>query len=904
MDNSATAPSRAGNAPARSAPIRILATKYAPPCSDSHHLQRQHLLDQMENARDARLILVRAAAGFGKTTLLQQFHDRCRATGRRPLWINLDAADNDLQRFVVLLWHGLRNLLPEGAEASAADEPGTQNVLDLLGQCQPPFAILFDEFEVIQNPSVLSFVQQILDSLPTGGVLAIGTRTTPELDLGRLAARGRLLELAPGAMRFSLEETTSLVRDKRQLPLLNNLISSLYRRTEGWVTAIYLACLSLQGREDHASVIASFSGSNLQLAEYLAEDILARLDDDCRQFLLQTSVVEQFCAPLCDALTGRDDSQAMLQRLERANLFLIPIEGQHQWFRYHSLFTSFLRDALERRHPGQARELQRKAAQWFLAEGRPIPAIELLLDAGDQTEAAGQLAEHIDSLVETGRTRMLLRWLDRLPGELLDRHPRLNLAYAWALIFARRFHDANRLIDQLSQTGEAMEAQTLRCLLLGLTDEVEECCRVGLEQLLRLPEGELFQYDVLINALAYNLIASGRYDEARQLIAQARERDAQSPSSLLRSVSDCNESILDLIQGRLGEGLARLQGDGANPWHEVDGKSVGALLTRDAISAQLLYEIDRLQEAERLLQRIMPTTKNASTPDSLIVSHVLMARLALARGERDTWLRYLVELEQIGHQAGSPRVQCSAWLERARVAILEHRLDAAQQALESAEQVGGWDRPGFLMFANDVDTPSIARQRLHIALGEHAAAVEALRPAIADARERLHRRREIKLQVLLALALDGLGRTQPAFEALGLALQLASQNGFVETFVEEGERLVALLRRWTLNQRTQGGDQRGVEPRFLAALLERLNIVVESAGSGEGSADAHQEALTAREIQVLQLLAAGHRNRAIAEKLFLSECTVKSHLRKINAKLGAQGRTQAIAIARNRGLLD
>ncbi|MCY1401432.1 HTH-type transcriptional regulator AlkS [compost metagenome] len=589
----------------------------------------------------------------------------------------------------------------------------------------------------------------------------------------------------------------------------------------------------------------------------------------------------------------------MLERLERANLFLIPIDGQHQWFRYHSLFASFLRDALERRHPGQVRDLQHKAAQWFLAEGRPIPAIELLLDAGDQTEAANQLAEHIDSLVETGRTRMLLRWLDRMPGELLDRHPRLNLAYAWALTFARRFHDANRVIDHLAQTGEALEAQTLRCLLLGLTDEVEECCRAGLEQLQRLPEGETFQYDVLANALVYNLIASGRYDEARQLIAQA----AQSPSILLRSVSECNESILDLIQGRLDEGLARLQDGGASSWRETDGKSVGAFLTRKVIRALLNYETDNLQEAEHLLQRLLPSTKNASTPDSLIVSHVLMARLALARGERDTWLRYLVELEQLGHQAASPRVQCSAWLERARVAILENRLNAAQQAQESAEQVGAWDRPGFLMFANDVDTPSIARQRLRIAQGECATAVEALRPAIAEARERLHRRREIKLQLLLALALDGLGRTQPAFEALGQALQLASQQGFVQTFVEEGERLVALLRRWAINQRAQGGDQRGIDPHFLAALLERLGIVLDSSAS-ESGADAHQEALTAREIQVLQLLAAGHRNRAIAEKLFLSECTVKSHLRKINAKLGAQGRTQAIAIARNRGLLD
>ncbi|MCY1390697.1 HTH-type transcriptional regulator MalT [compost metagenome] len=893
----AHAPSASGTASAP-LPIRILATKYTPPCGDSQHLLRQHLVEQMANASRARLILLRAAAGFGKTTLLQQYHDRCRSAGRHTLWINLDSADNDLQRFVALLHHGLRALggQPAGGEN---DAPGTQDVLDLLGASPTPLVIVLDEFEVIQSPPVLSFLQQILDGLPDGGTVALGTRSLPELDLGRLAARGQLLELAPDTLRFSLEETTAFVRDKRQLPLLNNLLSSLYRRTEGWITAIYLACLSLQGRDDHGAVIAAFSGSNLQLAEYLAEDILARLDDDTRLFLLRTSVTEQFCAGLCDALTGHDDSREMLERLGRSHLFLIPIDGEQQWYRYHSLFAGFLRDALERRLPGEANRLRRRAAQWFLDEGRPIPAIELLLDAGDAEEAAARLAEHIDSLVETGRTRMLLRWLDRIPGELLDRYPRLNLAYAWALVFARRFRDANRLIDHLAETGDALEARTLRCLLLGLTDEPEECCRVGLDQLRRLPAGETFQYGVLVNAVAFNLIGSGRHDEARELLAQAAE--SQMQSSLLRSISDCNESILDMIQGRLGSALARMQASGGERWSDGNGKTVGAHLTRETLCAQLLYESDRLEEAERLLAPILPTAKNASTPDSLIASHVLMARAALCRGERDTWLRYLVELEQTGHQSGNPRVQCSAWLERARVAVLENRLDAARQAQEAAEQAGGWDRPGFLMYANDVDTPSIGRQRLRIAEGDCGAALEALRAALQDARARQHRRREIKLQLLLALALDGLGRVQQAFEALGEALRLAGPEGFLGTFIEEGDRLARLLRRWAISPHGQAGS---IEAGFVTTLLERLNIVLDTSGAGEGSADAPQEELTSREIQVLQLLAAGQRNRAIAEKLFLSECTVKSHLRKINAKLGAQGRTQAVAIARSRGWLD
>lgn len=889
------------------APLRILSSKFATPSASSSHLPRQHLLDQMEQS-SARLILIRAAAGFGKTTLLQQYRERCLGLERQVLWLNLDAADNDLQRFVAHLANGLRQL-----DAAPAAEPlglgqQMQALLEELSDRTRAFALLLDEFEAIHNPAVLNFVQQLIDALPPCGVLVLASRSTPDIGLGRIRARGQLLEFNPGALRFSLEEATRFIRDKRELPLRDAEIATLYRCTEGWITAIYLASLSLQGRNDHAAFVSSFSGSNLELAEYLTEDILARQSEACRQFLLLTSVLDQLSVPLCNAVTGGQDGQEMLAYLERANLFLFPLDSEHQWFRYHSLFASYLRDALQRYYPGHAAYLHQLAAQWYLAEQRPVPAIDHLLQAGARDEAALQLARYVGEFMDVGRSRLLLRWLDQIPPQTLQRYPNLCLGYSWTLALHRRYADALAsiaLIRGTTEDGEqplALEAETIRCLLFALTDQVEACCEAGLAHIQRIPEDEQFQYGVIANSLGYSLVSTGRYEEARRLLSRAILRCSQSRTQSMGSVASCLEGVLDMIQGRLGNALARLQA--AFP-AQSSGGAEKALAGRPSLEITLsiaLYETDALDEVEQLLGEVLPHAKESSPPDSLISCHVLLARVALHKGDRDAWLRLLADLEQIGQQAGSARVICSAWLERARAATLENRLESARQALRYAEIHGDWERPGVLLHGNDVDTPSIARFRLRIAQGDCEDTERELREAMTEANNRQHHRRELKLRLLHALALSALERTEESFEALSEALRFASHEGFMRTFLDEGPRLGSLLQRWAVPHQAQSRAL-GIEPRFLTTLLQRFVGHGETPSNGQAPGAA-SEGLTTREIQVIRLLAAGHRNKVIAEKMFLSEFTVKSHLRNINAKLGAQGRTEAVAIARARGLLD
>ncbi|WER49102.1 LuxR C-terminal-related transcriptional regulator [Cupriavidus sp. WKF15] len=895
----------------------LVASKLVPPASGPATLARPQLVQGMLDASAARLILIRAAAGFGKTTLMQQYAAQCAARQRGTAWLRVDGGDNDLQRFLVHLDAGLQALHGKRKAArppAPASEPAgpwlAHRIIEQVAGAVLPLSILLDDFEAVQSASVLNFVQQLIEAMPPCGTLVIASRVTPEIGLGRIRARGHLLEIHPAQLRFTLEEATALIRERCHLPLRDNEIATLHRCTEGWATAIYLATLSLQTRTDHAAFVASFSGTNLELAEYLAEDILAQQTEACRTFLLETSVLGQLSAPLCDAVTGRQDSRAMIDYLERANLLLFPLDGDRTWYRYHQLFASFLQHRLDLQQPGRATALHRAAAHWYLEQNRPVPAVDHLLQDGLHEEALPEIARHADALLNAGRVRLLVRWLDQIPPQALARYPRLRLARAWALLLNRRYPDAQQAIESIQAELDdsaasqrlAVEAETIRCVLLVMTDQVEACRQASMGQINRLGPEDLFQSCILANSLAYSLICTHRYDDARGVLSRAIQRGADERSVFMRSIADCLEGIIDLVQGRLGNALARFHTASTRTWDDARGDITGDKPAIDTSWALALYENDALDEMARLLADALPYTKANGPPDSVIGCHVMSARLALLRGDKEQWLRVLAELEQLGQQVNAERSVCSAWLERARVATLEGRLEAAEQALRAVDLYGGWEALDTAGHASDIDRPSIARRRLEIAQGQHAQALAALDAAIAAATAQQRYWRLIKLRILRAAALDGLARHDEALQEITEALRLASHEGFLRTFLDEGDRVAALVRNWASAHQAHAASL-GIAPQFVTRLLGKLPGASPGHDAEPALVAGLSDSLTARELEVLQMLSAGLRNRAIAERLFLSELTVKSHLRKINTKLGAQNRTEAVAIGRARGLI-
>lgn len=888
----------------RSAPpprSRVLAAKLAPPPASPFQLPRERLVRAFD-APGTRLVLVRAPGGFGKTTLLQQYHASAQSAGHGMLWLTLDAADNDLSRFVEHL---------AAASVSIAGDAGTIDDLpERLAACARPFAILLDEFEAIHAAPVLDYVRQLLDLLPPHALLVIATRNMPDLNLGRLRARGQMLEIGPAALRFSLDEATAFVRHQRRLPLGDDDIAALHRGTEGWIAAMFLATLSLETRTDHAGFVASFSGRNHELAQYLAEDVLGRQDAASRDFLLRTSVLGPLCAGLCDAVLGRHDSGRMIEALSQANLFLFRLDDEGNWYRYHALFAGFLRDRLDKDHPGTAQALHRAAAAWYARAGRPVPAVEHLLEAGAGEEALDTIAGCVRELQETGRVRLLVRWFDQIPHATLAQQPRLQFAYAWALAVHRRYADATRVLDALPGAQTDPQIESLRFTMLALTDQVQACCERGADLQERLSADDFFHHAAVANSYAWALATAQRHTEARAVLAGAIRRDARLQSGVMRLVAASIECHIDLTHGQLRNARARLSLAGRHDWEatrqaQARGDLHGGSATPAGVVLPLaltLYEAGEHDEASRVLAEVMPYVKSSGTTEALIACHLLTARLAARRGDLALSQRTLAELEQLGRGEGGLRLVCSAWLERARLATIEDQFDAAQRALRSAGLASHWMAPDLSFMANDVDDPFIGRARLRIAMRDCEGLAADLEAAIGRAEAAQRLRRALKLRILLAMCHDAEGRPEAADIPLAQALGMAAEEGFVSTFLDEGARLLPVLQRCAARQGS------GKAAAYAAHLLGMAGVPVEMPEAEPEPVPALQtqtlaEPLSTREQQILRLLALGLRNRGIADKLFLSELTVKSHLRNIYGKIGAGGRTEAVAIARRLGVV-
>ncbi|AWY38988.1 helix-turn-helix transcriptional regulator [Pseudomonas putida] len=891
---------RSSNEPAQGAKPPIRAGKFLAPASPPGQLERSALLARLDQHEGVRLILISACAGYGKSTLLQQYRERYLGKGHRVLWCNLDTLDNDPLRLALVLFVGLGDLgVVDASDIPATDSSPAQLehcLLEQVAASSAPFTLLLDEFEALHNPPALQLFQRLLNVLPPHSTLVIATRTTPAINLGRLRARGELLEIGTEELRLSAEEAACYLKEKRQLSLGATEIAHLHQRTEGWITGLYLASLSLQRHSDPAAFIASFNGCNPALAEYLAEDVLARQTGECQQFLLQTGILEQFCPALCDAVTGRTDSKAVLESLERSHLFVSATDNERQWFRYHPLFADFLVQTLKQRHPDTFEQLNQQAARWYFASGHPVDALEHLFAAHAEEEAATQLELHVDTLVEHGHASLLMRWLSRIPADIRDRHTGLGIAYAWALLHARRYKEALQALENPALAGEH---HYVHPLLLLIGDRVEEARLASADMLRNLTPEDQTGYRVTALVHATCLVYTARYDEARQLLGSDGIRQAQRESSYLRDVVDSLEALLDLAQGQLDSALARVYTAVRRSRDQLTGTLPVGFPVLQTTHCTLLYEADAMDEAKQQLSKLLPYARDHAAPYSLITTHVLLARIAYLSGDRPAWLRYLADLDQLGQVVGSSRILCSTWLERARVATLENRLDTADHAMRAAEQLRDWEQPGVTLSANDVDTPFTARQRLSIAKGD-AGCIEPLRQAIEEALKRHQHRLALKLRLLLTLALDGGKMHKEALEQLTLALRFASHVGFIRTFLDEGVPMMAVLERWSVTFHGQE-EALGIRTGFVALLLQGNR----NSGKAETANDVEpQTRLSTRELQVVRLLALGYRNREIAEKMFLSELTVKSHLRKINTKLGAGGRTEAVSIARSLGLLD
>jgi len=893
----------------RSDQSQPLLSKLSPPVLPRYLVPRNQIAERVRAALNAKVILVRAPAGFGKTTVMLQLRERFDQDGAACTWLNLDDADNDASRFLSCLRSALRPVL--GADVDIAGEGRRSEtselaliLLDRVAQHPEPFVLMIDEFEALHSPVVLALISKLIDRLPLGAQLVIGSRSLPEIGLARLRARGQLLEIDPAQLRFSATETDEFLVQRRGLTLRSEHVERLHRSTEGWVAALWLASIALERHPNTDEFIDGFSGSNADIADYLAEDVLGRQTPLVREFLLKTSILEQLTPQLCDAVCTRNDSLEQLLRIERANLFLIPLDENHSVYRYHSVFAGFLSEQLKRSHPDWIPDLHRAASKWYLEQDRPVPAITHALRSSDLAYALPLLERHAGYLLGGGRLRLLNRWLDPLPPAALDEFPTLRLIHAWAVNFTRGPCEALTLIENLdaenlTHPDAVAQLLALRPMLLGMTDCIEESYALA-QRNLKLVEPRFgFAFGMLAQTLANTSMILGKFTDARDYADQARTAQQGNESSFQFTLAEAVEGAIDLMQGRLRQATVRLRAVSGATSDDLTSK-----YRRNAFPAVLLaeslYEAGEIKQAERLLSVFAPLLRELGLPDHLITAHVLLARILWDRGEIEEALKVLEELESVGHRLAFRRVIACARLERARGFVGQGLFDAAKEQLDRSGDAAYWQEVSARSYvANDVLTHAIGYARWSIRSGAAADVIPTLKQQLEDARQQNRLRRWLKLSVLMAEALYQDGQRKSAMRMLERSLQFAASEGFISTFLEEGGSIHPLLTEYA-ETRSDAADAGNA----IATLVAR--IVSSGAQKGMVSGDAHgslAEPLTRKEIKVLELLAQGYSNSALAEKLFVSESTVRTHLRNINIKLKASNRTQSIVIARKLQLI-
>jgi LuxR family maltose regulon positive regulatory protein len=918
----ATTPSTAATA----APDALLATKLHIPRTRTGFVVRPRLVDRLAQAHEGDLTLVCAPAGFGKTALLA---DWARRDPRPVAWLSLDDADNDPARFWRHVAAALDTVRPGVAQPVAALLQGLQPtsfeavvtalVNELAGRANE-VVLLLDDYHLIDTAPIHASVLFLLEHLPPQLRLVVTSRADPPLPLARLRARDQLAELRERDLRFTPQEAAELLRSTVGPELPEAAVATLADRTEGWVAGLQLAALSLQGRTDITAFVDGFSGSHRYVLDYLAEEVLDGQPDHLVRFLLATSVLERLCGPLREAVTGRADSQALLEQVERANLFLVPLDEVRGWWRHHQLFADLLRARLAQERPEQVPQLHRAAAAWSEEHGLVDDAVRHALAAEELAWVARLVEQHFEELLWRSEDATLRRWLQALPTELVRSRPRLCLAQAyWALVGGR------------PEAVEPLLADAERAIAAVAEEPYEPSVGRAASLLANLPAAI-----TLVRAMLARNYGDAERTTAfsRQALTQLGEEDW-----LLGHFARYYLAMADWLRGRLVAAEQALTGLAAEQ-QAASGRYL-APLYRDL--GQVQHARGHLGAALRTYQSALGIASEAGRPlPPAGIAHVGMAEIRYERGELDAALDHATQAVALSRQLGWTRQLAAglailAWIRQgqgdragALAAIGEaERVElspavvgllnpvpalGARLALAHGEvaDVARWVQQRGLGID---DEPSYPREREYLVLARVLLAQQAPERALRLL-ERLHAQAAtqgrtgsvIEVRTLQALALDAGGDRAGALGALAEALTLGAPEGYLRVFVDEGQPMAAMLHQLLGGRRQQRpGTVDAIPQEYLARLVdafEQAGLPIRPhVGRGGVVVAGLVEPLTARELEVLGLLAAGAPNRAIAEQLVVTPETVKKHLSHLFDKLGVTNRTQAVARARELGLL-
>lgn len=900
----------------------LLAAKLRQPRVRASIVARTRLTERLNAGLDRSLTLVSAPVGFGKTTLVSEWLAG-PASGIPVAWLSLDEDDNNLARFLTYVVAALNNVqegLGSGALAmlqSHQPPPGRVALTSLLNDLAgipDQLILVLDEYQEIDAPAVHDAVAFMIGNLPPQHHIVIATRSDPPLPLNRLRARDQMVEVRGHDLLFTLEEAETFLNRVMGLSLSAGDVAALQSSTEGWIVGLQLIGVSIQGRRDVVGLLSTVTGAHHYIVDYLVEEVLSRQSDETRQFLLQTSILTELSGPLCDAVTGRTDSADVLARMERDNLFVTPLDDERRWYRYHHLFGDCLSGRLAQEEPGSSFELHRRASHWYEGNGLVDEAIGHALSAGDFEGAARLVEEQAPLVLGQGAIVFLLNWANRLPDALVRSRPRLCVLVGAALALGGQLEASESYLDTV-EDGLAGVAQpdspillgqlaAVRASITGQRADAQHTIEHASRALSRLPASERFMRSLAAFNLGDAHLSTGDVVPAATAFAESVDLSLATGSLHMVMVSSAYLARTEMLRGRLREAelvCKRALEVVAAP-SEASSQQIPTLGMLYAYLGHVTRETNDLDAAGHYLGQALELGEQSGYVDTLAATYWGLARLRRAQADI---------------QAGL------AMIERAIEAVPDRRLSVMRRlllaeradllvALDRLEDAELWARVHRAGEVTDYGLPHerecLSLARLRLARDEPAEAVDLLSRLLGPAETAGRFGVVIEILTLRALALYETGETPQALASLERALALGEPEGYVRTFADHGEPMARLLRLLSA---------RGIAPTYVARLLaasQGLDSRDQMPGIGEagtgyrksatGSLTPKVELLTAREVEVLRLLAGGAPNQRIADELTVSVGTVKAHISHILGKIGVGNRTAAVARARQLGLLS
>ncbi len=890
----------------------LLNTKlYIPPVR-SNLVPRPRLVERLESGLDRKLTLISAPAGFGKTTLLSEWlHHRKRSAA----WISLDSGDNDLVRFLAYFISAFRHV--EGTmleEAKAMIEspqlPSVEVILTPLinsvTESDTRFTLVLDDYHVITNTQVHDAIRFTLDSIPPNMHLVLSSRADPPWPLSRMRARGEMAEIRASDLRFLPEEITKFLNDVMGFDLSREDIQILESRTEGWIAGLQMAALSMQGRKDLSGFIKALSGSHRFIMDYLVEEVIDKQSREIQEFLLKTSILGRMNGALCDFVIGGSDSQEMLAYLEQANLFLIPLDEERCWYRYHHLFSGLLRSYQEQYRPGRAPELHLKASIWYEEQGLIADAVEHAIAAGDLDRVVNLIEGNAITMMDHGQLGTLRAWLDVLPNELVLSRPWLCLARAWIFVYSGQLHmieplllDAERGLANIEDKKEMSHIQghmaAIRAYHSELKGDFDKAIEFANDAQHFLPKEDLRTRCFTLMKLSSSLRLTGRFEEAAQAFKEAILVSQEIGDSHIAIHVRCDLGGLYIMQGRLREidrtcrealDLAKQHFVRSGWWMPITGYVYARL-------CQIAYERNDLEEALQAAEKAIELSRTGGFPEYLADSYVFQAITLQALGKGEGALEAIQEAKSIAKRL-SPWYKEIVEPYEALIRMAQGDLELASKLVDERDFIRK-EEYGLEFYTNKIMQAQIQVKRCEDCPNELDEVRDLLGGLLKIAESRGANSFVLKILALQSLAEWMVGERENALHFLRRAIMLAEPEGYVRPFVNLGSQMGEVL-KYAISK----GVHTSYSKELLDALAAEPSISVSKVITPRVPLS---EPLSERELQVLKLLNSDLSTPEIAKELIVAVSTVRSHVKNIYSKLDVHSRMEAIDRAKEWDLI-